>query len=182
MASWWTLQKPTKAWKLISYFEKRLLVFCKPKGYNSRGIRKSFPCSVTQNHPIHSWVLSLTQEHMQPCGSSSHVGLQQTVWAPKTKLNMKQTLDTGLCLALLKTQLDFFHGVLEQDGKLESQGQPSQLNFAIAQLPGHGFLECYPHIPWKNLTSTGNTCIILTCVLLVQEIGGGGKCRSKEEN
>ena len=52
--------------------------------------------------------------------------------------NMKQELWTvAFVLALLRTQLDFFHGGTGRDGTPETQGQPSsQINhFATPQPP-----------------------------------------------
>lgn len=60
---------------------------------------------------------------------------------------MKQKL---WALALLKTELDFFHGGIEGDGTLEAQGQgqTSRINLEIRpQSPMRGFLEFFPGNP-----------------------------------
>ena len=108
--------------------------------------RSSLSISLSHICPICSHALLLRS--MQPCGSSSHMGPQQTTWALKgQRFNMKQKLwALAFVLALLKTQLNLFHSRVEGDGKLKTQGQIStELKLATSQSPMSGSLECFLH-------------------------------------
>ena len=72
-------------------------------------------------------------------------------------LNMKQKLwILALILALLKTQLDFFHGGMEGDRALETQRAASistRINHhATSQSPARGSWNTFLATLWKSLT------------------------------
>ena len=74
--------------------------------------------------------------------------------------NMKQKLCTlAFVLALLNTELDFFHSRKEGDGTLKTQGAAcisTRIDLATSQSPVCGSLKYFPHDPTESLTSTDN--------------------------
>ena len=91
-------------------------------------------------------------------GACSHVGLAGTgppaggAGSKGLSFNRKQKLETlAFVLALLRTRLDFFHGKMDGDKTLKTQGPIStQVNLATAQSPMHGSLDCFPCDPMEE--------------------------------
>ena len=73
--------------------------------------------------------------------------------------NMKQTLWTlAFALALLRTELDFFHVGRKGDGTLETQGRIyTWRNLAASQSPTHSPWDAFLTILWKSLNFTENS-------------------------
>ena len=77
-------------------------------------------------HAPHVFAFSLAQEHVAMWIEQLLVPTADGVGSENLSFNVKQKLWTrAFVLALLRTRLDFFHGGMEGDEKLEIQGQVS---------------------------------------------------------